>query len=141
MRVVVIGATGNIGTALVRACVNDPRIDHVVGVARRVPTWELPGVSWHAADISRDDLESLLRGADAVVHLAWLIQPSHDVELLEAVNVLGTKRVLEAAAQARVPVVVVGSSIGAYATGPPRGRVEEHWPTLGIPGNLYSQQK
>ncbi|MCW2960356.1 MAG: dependent epimerase/dehydratase family, partial [Thermoleophilia bacterium] len=78
---------------------------------------------------------------DAVVHLAWLIQPSHDVELLEAVNVLGTKRVLAAAAQARVPVVVVGSSIGAYASGPPRGRVEEHWPTLGIPGNLYSQQK
>ena len=55
---------------------DEPRVREVVGVARRRPEWHVPKVTWTAADVARDDLEPVVRGADAVVHLAWLIQPA-----------------------------------------------------------------
>src|SRR3954463_10147055 len=50
MRVVVTGATGNIGTALLRALAADARVQSVVGVARRRPAAAVPKVEWQGAD-------------------------------------------------------------------------------------------
>jgi UDP-glucose 4-epimerase len=75
MRVVVTGATGNVGTSLLRALGDEPSVDSVLGLARRVPAVELSKTSWAAADVRSADLAPLFRGADAVVHLAWMIQP------------------------------------------------------------------
>ncbi len=49
MRVAVVGATGNVGTAVLRALRTDSRISAVAGVARRLPKAEGPyaGVRWH----------------------------------------------------------------------------------------------
>jgi UDP-glucose 4-epimerase len=150
-RVVVIGATGNVGVAVVRALAGHPDIEEVVGVARRPPPAgsplaTLPGARWVAADVVRDDLVSILRGADAVVHLAWLIQPSRDLARLWEVNVEGTVRVLEAVERAGVGAVVHASSVGAYSPGPVgRGGqttpVDESWPTHGIATSAYSREK
>ncbi|MCW2955350.1 MAG: NAD-dependent epimerase/dehydratase family protein [Thermoleophilia bacterium] len=141
MRIAIIGATGNCGSALVRALVAEDAVVEVVGIARRAPEWELPKVRWHAADIATDDLVAPLSGVDAVVHLAWLIQPSHDVRLLERVNVHGNQRVLDAVVRAGVPNLVVASSVGAYGPRETEEHVDESWPTTGIASNLYSRQK
>lgn len=141
MRVVVVGATGNVGYALTRALVTASEVDEVVGVARRRPDpGVVPGVEWVAADITTDDLVPLFRGADAVVHLAWLIQPSRDLTALWTVNVDGTVRLLDAVAAAAVGTLVYASSVGAYspADGDP---VDESWPTHGIATSSYSRQK
>jgi len=42
MRVVVVGATGNVGTSLLEALVAEPAVDSVLGLARRLPKLELP---------------------------------------------------------------------------------------------------
>jgi uncharacterized protein YbjT (DUF2867 family) len=42
MRIVVTGATGNVGTAVVRALADEPRVDAITGVARRPPEWAPP---------------------------------------------------------------------------------------------------
>lgn len=63
MRVVVVGATGNIGTSLLEALGRDAEVDSVVGVARRPPEVELPSVTWQRADIRTDDLTGLFAGA------------------------------------------------------------------------------
>lgn len=141
MRVVVVGATGNVGTSLVRALSADPAVTSVVGVARRQPEWALPKVEWVGADVSRDDLVGPFAGADAVVHLAWLIQPSHRLDVLEATNVAGSKRVFEAASRAGVGALVYASSIGAYSPGPKHQPVDESWPTEGIGSSFYSRHK
>ena len=78
MRVVVVGASGNVGTSLLRELADEPAIESVVGLARRVPELDLPKVEWRAADIRDAPLETLFAEADAVVHLAWLIQPARD---------------------------------------------------------------
>jgi UDP-glucose 4-epimerase len=141
MRVVVTGATGNVGTSLVRTLSAEPAVTSIVGVARRRPSLALPKVDWVAADISRDDLEAPFAGADVVVHLAWLIQPSHRLPVLEATNVAGTKRVLDATAAVGAGAFVYASSVGAYSPGPKDRRVDERWPTEGIPTSFYSRQK
>jgi len=141
MRVVVVGATGNKGSRLVRRLAADDRVDSVVGVARRRPELTVPKTSWISADITRVDLEPVLAGADAVVHLAWLIQPSHDERPTHAVNVEGSRRVFDAAARAGVPAIVYASSIGAYSPGPKDRRVDESWPTEGLPTSFYARHK
>jgi UDP-glucose 4-epimerase len=141
MRVVVIGATGNVGTALLRALADEDRVTEIVGVARRLPKSAAPKTVWAQADVSRDDLEPLLRGADCVVHLAWLIQPSRDESTTYATNVRGSARVFAAAGAAGVPALVYASSIGAYAPGPKDRLVDESWPTTGTPTSFYARHK
>jgi nucleoside-diphosphate-sugar epimerase len=141
MRVVVIGASGNVGTSLLAALARDPDVQEVVGVARRIPEMSFPKTSWRRADITVTDLAPLLAGADAVVHLAWLIQPSRDERVTYRVNVEGTNRVFEAVARAEVPALVYASSIGAYSPGPSDRPVDESWPTSGVPTSFYSRHK
>jgi UDP-glucose 4-epimerase len=141
MRIVVTGATGNVGTSVVSALGRDDRVREIVGIARRLPGWTPPRVRWVAADVERDDLRPLLAGADAVIHLAWLIQPSRDEAELERVNVRGSRRVFEAAAEAGVPRLVHASSIGVYSPGPKDRRVDETWPRDGIPTSFYARHK
>jgi nucleoside-diphosphate-sugar epimerase len=141
LRIVVTGASGNVGTALLRRLVDDPAVAEVVGLARRRPSLALPKVTWLAADVRTADLASIFRGADAVVHLAWLIQPSHDAEELESVNVVGTDRVADAVAAAGVRTLVHASSVGAYSPGPKDRAVDESWPTDGVASSFYSRHK
>src|SRR5687767_13676789 len=131
MRIVVTGATGNVGTALLRALAADERVEEIVGLARRLPDWRNPRTRWVRADVASDPLEPHLAGADAVVHLAWAIQPSHDERELERVNLVGSKRVFEAAAQAGAGALVHASSVGVYSPGPKDHRVDESWPKDG----------
>jgi UDP-glucose 4-epimerase len=141
MRVVVTGATGNVGTSLLHVLSRDPAIEEIVGLARRRPQLELARTRWVDADVTRDELVGHFRGADCVVHLAWVLQASRDRPVSRAVNVDGSRRVFEAAAAAGVPSLVHASSVGAYSRGPKDRRVDESWPIGGIPTSAYSRDK
>ena len=141
MRIVVTGATGNVGTSVVTALAADPSVDEIVGLARRLPRWRPPRTRWVQADVATSELEPHFAGADAVIHLAWLIQPSRDDAALQAVNVDGSRRVFEAAARAGAGALVHASSIGVYSPGPKDRRVDESWPREGIASSFYSRHK
>jgi len=140
MRIVVVGATGNVGTSVLEALGRDDRVDSILGLARRFATARYPRTEFAAADVVADDLVPHFLGADCVVHLAWLIQPSRDKDVLWRVNVEGSSRVLAAAAKAKVGAVVVASSIGVYSPGPKRP-VDESWPRDGVRTSWYARQK
>jgi len=140
MRIAVTGASGNVGSALLRALEADDQVDEVVAIARRPPAERTGKAVWRAADVSSDDLASLLRGANAVVHLAWAIQPSHDSAAVHRTNVDGSRRVLAAAVEAGVQTVVAASSVGAYSPGAGR-TVDESWPAEGIETSFYARHK
>jgi nucleoside-diphosphate-sugar epimerase len=141
MRIVVTGASGNAGTSVVAALARDPAVEEIVGIARRLPGWSSPRTRWVQADIVSDPLEGVFAGADAVIHLAWLIQPSRDAAMLRAVNVDGSRRVFEAAARAGAGALVHASSVGVYSPGPDDRPVDESWPRDGIPTSFYSRHK
>lgn len=148
MRIAITGATGNVGTAVLRRLAADGGHD-VVGLARRVPdgpslagdhplTWVPVDLTDDAADVT---LAEAFAGADAVVHLAWGFQPSHDLDHLERLGVGGTRRVLRAAASAGVPHLVHMSSLGAYSPRADDEPVAESWPTGGVRTSPYSRHK
>ncbi len=141
MRVVVVGATGNVGTSVLRSLAQEPRVESVLGLARRLPDLTLPKVEWASADVVSDDLVPHLRGADAVVCVAWIIQPSRDLNKQWMTNVEGTTRVARATREAGVPALLYASSVGAYSPGPKDRAVDEGWPTGGIPTSYYGRHK
>lgn len=149
LRIVVVGATGNVGSSVVQACADSPAVASVLGLARRVPQWTPAKTAWVAADIGPGgpDLAPLFAGADAVVHLAWMFQPTHHPAQTWQTNVLGSLRVFEAVAAAGVPALVHASSVGAYSPGPQEGPggedrpVDETWPTHGWPQATYTREK
>src|SRR3954447_1183320 len=141
MKVVVTGATGNVGTSTIRSLSAAPEVDEIVGLARREATWDPPKTSWLEANILTADLEQIFSGADAVIHLAWAIQPSRDAVTLERINVEGSRRVFDAVAAAGVPKLVYASSVGAYSRGPKDREVDESWPTGGTSSSFYSRHK
>src|SRR3954471_19597038 len=141
MRIVVVGATGNVGTSLLPLLSDDPGVGSILGVARRPADVRLAKVSWRHADISTDNLDTLLADADVCVHLAWEVQPSHDEFAMARTNVRGTARLIEAVTRANVPAFVYASSVGTYAHGPKDRAVDESWPATGIPDASYSRQK
>ena len=150
MRIAITGASGNIGTALLRRLTAGGE-HQVVGVARRVPDGGEPyaAASWHSVDLAADDAAARLAapfdGVDAVVHLAWAFQPSHDVAYLRRLGVGGTAAVLHAARTAGVRHLVHMSSVGAYSAAPhssaPHRRVDESAARDGIATLAYSQHK
>jgi nucleoside-diphosphate-sugar epimerase len=156
MRVVIVGASGHAGSALLQALRDEERIDDIVGIARRTPDvaaapydaarWERVDIAVPAVDAAADErvvdrLAAAFAGADCVVHLAWLIQPNHRRELLRRANVEGTRRVIEACLRAGVPHLVCASSVAAYTGVRDEERRDESWPTEGIPSAHYAVDK
>ncbi|MFY1688659.1 NAD-dependent epimerase/dehydratase family protein [Plantactinospora sp. WMMB782] len=139
MRVAITGATGNVGTALLRRLAREPDVE-VVGIARRCPEPDAGQpygvVRWHAADLGDPaclhPLAERLAGVDAVVHLAWQVQPGQQPARLRQLNLGGSRHVLNAMLAAGVPKLVHASSIAAYAPGPADRRVDEDWPVTGV---------
>lgn len=141
MRVVVTGASGNVGTSVLEALGREPQVKEIVGLARRVPEVSYPKVEWVGADVTEDELVPIFAGADAVIHLAWAIQPGRDESVTERINVEGSRRVFDAVARAGVGALVYASSVGAYSPGPKERQVDESWPVEGIPTSFYSRHK
>ncbi|MDI3290338.1 NAD-dependent epimerase/dehydratase family protein [Polyangium sp. 15x6] len=132
MKIAATGVTSGVGRRLceiareagheVTGLVRDPeRLD-----ARALSRIGVRIVGGDIAD--RPALADVLRGADVVVHAAAMVGEPTDAAEMERVNVGGTRAVIEAAAEARVPHVVHVSSVAVYGR-PDRGRVTEAWPT------------
>jgi len=144
MRIVITGASGNVGTALLRAL----HTEHdVVGVVRRPPTQQgvYQRADWRLLDLTGPnaiaDLRQVFDGADVVVHLAWGFQPTRDTQYLTRLGVGGTSAVLQAAHSSGIGQLIHMSSVGTYAAGSYGMRVDESWPTTGIASSPYSRDK
>jgi nucleoside-diphosphate-sugar epimerase len=146
-RIVITGASGNVGTALLRKLAEASADSDIVGIARRQPP--ITGVyradNWHQHDLAEPGIEKalrpLFRDADCVVHLAWGFQPTRNTRYLEAVGIGGSSAVLRAAHAAEVTHLVHMSSIGTYAPGRYGRRVDESWSTAGLRSSSYSRAK
>lgn len=147
MRVVVVGASGNLGTAFLRRMAAGGEHE-LVGVSRRVPTRTGPYSTvraWHSIDVGGPDAATQLvdafRGADAVVNFAWAFQPTRRPDVLYRTGVQGSAQVVRAAHAAGVRQLVHTSSVGAYGPRRNLAPVDESFPVTGVDGSVYSGHK
>ena len=144
MRVALTGASGDFGTAILRALLarrTDADALSVVALSRRPPRVRDSRIEHVPLDLATDDPTEAFRGADAVIHCAFVVEEPHDKEWARRVNVDGSARVLRAAEAAGARSCVVTSSINAYG---PRGgpeKIDETAPLDPDPRHYYMEHK
>jgi UDP-glucose 4-epimerase len=119
----VTGVSGFLGQRLLRRLNADPSVGRIVGLDVRDPARRTSKLEHHRVDIAGHDLKPLLEQVETLVHLAAVVDPIVDDRLMARVNVEGTRRVLEAAADVGVRKVVRVSTAAAYGA----------WPTNPLP--------
>ena len=131
MTVVVTGAAGHVGANLVRALITRGRPVRCLVHTNSRPIEGLT-VERFPGDVSDfDSLCRAFRGADVVYHLAARISLSmDDWPVLEAVNVTGTRNVVDACLQVGVRRLVHFSSIHALVQEPLSIPVDESRPLV-----------
>lgn len=146
MKIVITGASGNVGTALLHQLAGQNH--RIVGIARRRPQMSPPYdvvERWRCLDLGEPKVTSSLAdtfaAADVVVHLAWGFQPSRDREYLRRTGVDGTAHVVDAIIEAGVPHLVHMSSGAVYSPVADDRSVTEDSPRGGIEQSAYSVDK
>jgi nucleoside-diphosphate-sugar epimerase len=138
--VLLTGATGFLGRSLLPVLAER---HEVIALVRRPPAVRATRVRYLEADLTRLDPSSLPARADVVVHEAALLDDpfGRDPSLsdLAPVNVLGTIRLLDWAANAGVRRFVYGSTGGVTDQGPAGSAVRETAPPR--PANGYGLSK
>ena len=143
-RVAVTGASGYVGARLVERLECEHRIDRVLALDLRPPPRPFgPKTTFLQHDVSTPlGREPLDGGIDALVHLAYVLNPGHDRERAHRVNVDGTENVLRTVADAGVRKVIYFSSTsvyGAHPDNPPE--LTEDLPPRPLRGFQYSEDK
>jgi nucleoside-diphosphate-sugar epimerase len=142
MRLLVTGATGAIGPAVVRALLAAGH-DVRALVRRDAPPAAFPGVEWCTGDLREPaSLAAAVRQVDAVVHLAALLHITNPPPELrreyERVNVDGTAHLLAVAHASGVRRFVLASTTAVY--GDTHGRVADER-TTPRPDTWYAESK
>jgi nucleoside-diphosphate-sugar epimerase len=138
--VVVTGVASALGLRVCALVAADPSVDRVLALDLRSPGEVPAGVEVRAVDLATAELKPFLEGAEAVIHLASVFGPSMDGPEIEAgVQVAMARRVLDAAGDASVPAVVIGSSATVYgAWGNNPVPITEDAPTRPCPDLTYA---
>src|SRR3954469_21806256 len=145
MRYLITGGSGYIGSRLVERLSGLPETERILICDVRPPRVFRPRVSFVQLDVRdagavRAAIES--ERPDAVIHLAFILNPMHDEAAMYEIDVGGTHNVLEACSASGVGQVLVTSSSTAYGAFPdnPVPLTEEH-PVRGVPDFEYARDK
>ncbi len=144
LTVAITGPTGEIGQAVVASLERSREVGSILGMARRpfdpgAHGWKK--VSYRRGDVlDREAVDALVRDADVVVHLAFLIIGG--ARESRAVNLVGSRNVFEAAAAAGAKRLVYTSSVAAYGFHRDNPQpLTEDVPARGTAAHYYSAQK
>jgi nucleoside-diphosphate-sugar epimerase len=146
LTVAVTGPTGTFGFGLMPLLQQEAAVNKIVGIARR--PFDPAQFGWSKMEYRQGDvrdqeaLREAFAGADAVVHLAFMITGTADAETIRAINIEGTLNALRAAREAKAKRFVYASSVAAYGFHPdnPVG-MKEDWPTRPAARLFYAREK
>jgi UDP-glucose 4-epimerase len=144
MKYLITGGSGYIGSRLVELLVNREESERIVIADLRAPSVPWPKTTYVEMDIRDRAMGPLLEAEqpDALVHLAFVLNPMHDEQTMYDIDVNGTQNVLDAASRAGIKQILVASSTTAYGAWPdnPVPLTEED-PVRGMPNYEYARDK
>jgi UDP-glucose 4-epimerase len=145
MRYVITGGSGYIGSRLVELLERRDDTEKIVICDLAPPKAYRPHTEFERVDVrDRAAVRSVLERVrpDVLMHLAFILNPSHDEEFAYNVDVNGTHNVLEAAAAAGTAQVLVTTSGVAYGAFPDNPvPLTEDDPVRGVAGFTYARDK
>jgi UDP-glucose 4-epimerase len=145
VRYLITGGSGYIGSRLTEILAARDETDVIVNVDLRPPASAHDKAEFVRGDVrDRATIGGLLERerVDALVHLAFLLNPIRDEARMYDIDVNGTQAVLAAAATAGTPQVLVTSSATAYGAFADNPRpIAEDWPVRGQPDFSYARHK
>jgi UDP-glucose 4-epimerase len=143
LSVAVTGPTGDLGRAFIRTLERSREVERIIGMARR--PFDPAAHGWKRTEYRRGDVldrasvETLVEGADVVVHLAFIVVKASAET--RHINVEGSRNVFEAAVAAGARRLVYASSVAAYGFADVDGLLTEDLPALGHARHPYSAHK
>jgi nucleoside-diphosphate-sugar epimerase len=146
LTIAVTGPTGTFGSGLVPQLQADGRVGRIIGIARR--PFDPAALGWSKMTYRQGDvrdpaaLEAAFRGADVVIHLAFLVMGNASLETIRQINVDGTLNAFRAAAAAGARRFIYASSVAAYGfhRDNPIGMTED-WPVRPAARLFYAKEK
>jgi len=142
-RIAVTGISGYLGGRLLQKFEAMDEVESVVGIDVQPPRHTSPKLKFFSRDI-RKDFGDVFRknGVDSAVHLAFSVNPSHDVEGAQRVNIDGARFFMEACLEASVDRLLYLSSHTSYGPHPDNPvPLTEESPLRPIQGFQYSWDK
>ncbi len=144
-KILITGATGFVGSALLARLIEAGQCQKIIATHRSPLAGEIrqrfgAAVEWLKVDLCVDELTEAVADIDTVFHLAGHFPVSDsDAErnLLDQINVVGTRRLSAAAKSAGVHHFIFVSSIAACEAGTPLPIDESN----GTPISAYGQSK
>jgi nucleoside-diphosphate-sugar epimerase/putative sterol carrier protein len=118
MRVVVTGGSGQLGTLVLQRLIDWRKVKRIVSLDVQPPLVASGKLEAITADVRDPQIRDHLAGADALIHLAFIVTSKVPREIFDAVNVGGSKNVFLAAVDAGVKQIVYASSIAQYGVLP-----------------------
>jgi UDP-glucose 4-epimerase len=148
MRVLVTGAAGHLGSALLPVLLSETRIASVIAFDLVAPRLRHPKLRILIGDVLGPALAQAFEGVDAVIHLAFVVPSAErgpqrkDRALIRAINLGGTRRVAARAAAAGVSRLIYTSSVAVYGAWPDNPLlIDEDRPLRPNPGFSYGEDK
>jgi len=139
MRVFLTGSASHLAQVLLPKLCAWNEVESVVGIDLRPAIFSHPKFTHHAADIRGPEAEGLMRGCDALVHLAFVVLRGRMPEAeMRDINVRGTRHVFETAAAQGLRRLVHLSSAAVYGHGE---ALAETAPMRPLPGFFYGAHK
>ena len=114
MKVVITGAAGQLGTHVLMRLIADPKIREIVCIDLKKPRLKSAKLRIAQYDIRDSRIQHAMMGADAVIHLAFVVTDYLPKKEFFDINLEGSKNVFQAAVNAGAGQIIYTSSIVAY---------------------------
>jgi UDP-glucose 4-epimerase len=142
-RIAITGSSGYMGSSLIRYfAAHEPDVK-ILGLDVTPPR-DAAGYEFLQLDMCRPELTDAMKifRPDTVVHMGFVVPPMHDEKKMHAINVGGSRNVLEAAVAAGAEQLLVTSSataLGAWPDNPVP--MDDSWPGRAGPQFSYAAHK
>lgn len=143
-RIFITGSSGYMGSELIRQIRQQAPQAVIVGTDVKSPQEDAVPDQFLKGDVRSPEVAAKLREfrPDTVVHLAFVVNPIHNLKLMHSINVDGTRNLFQALADQKPERFLMASSATVYGGFPDNPvPAPETWPCRSRRGFQYAEDK